>query len=211
METCGLGHDLAVSRFEMKDGRWGCRECRQFAAATRWSTRTPGRDLASRFWPKVDKRGPSDCWPWMGARIPNGYGSLGRVDVGGRFQSQVGAHRVSFFLANGYWPNVTRHICDNRPCVNPAHLLDGDTRLNARDMVERGRCPASQRTYCPSGHQYTPDNTYLIRGHRTCKTCSDANAKRHAARRMAENPVAERAKAAARQRAYRARKRAANN
>lgn len=51
-------------------------------------------------------------------------------------------HRVSLQIKLGraLGPGeVTRHQCDNPPCVNPAHLEPGTKRDNARDMVERGR------------------------------------------------------------------------
>lgn len=51
----------------------------------------------------------------------------------------MGYHRVVFFEANGYWPEVVRHTCDNPRCINPAHLIAGTHADNSRDMVERGR------------------------------------------------------------------------
>lgn len=29
-----------------------------------------------KFWSKVNKLGPNDCWPWLGAKHPTGYGKL---------------------------------------------------------------------------------------------------------------------------------------
>ena len=33
-------------------------------------------DVVERFWSKVDKRGPDDCWPWLGTLEPTGYGQF---------------------------------------------------------------------------------------------------------------------------------------
>lgn len=215
MKLCGKGHDLTNNQFEVKGKvKWGCRQCRQIAAYARWggqpaSLEGSGSNLEYRFWPKVDIRSEKECWPWIGAHLSNGYGSLGAVLVNGRIVSQIGAHRVSFFIANGHWPNITRHTCDNKNCVNPFHLIDGTTKQNAADMIERGRCPASQRTHCPQGHEYSEKNTRINKyGHRACRRCSSLNQTRYAAQRMVANPEKERAKNAARQRAYKAGKRA---
>lgn len=71
------------------------------------------------------------CWEWQGAKNDQGYG---RVVFEGRHQN---AHRVAFELAHGRKPNVCRHACDNRGCVNPGHLLDGTARDNAQDTARR--------------------------------------------------------------------------
>lgn len=42
---------------------------------------------------------------------------------------------------------VVRHSCDNRRCINPAHLLKGTTLDNMRDKVERNR--QARGTRCP--------------------------------------------------------------
>jgi hypothetical protein len=51
--------------------------------------------FAARFWAKVQRAGPDDCWNWIGARKNNGYGHLsrGRADEG-----HVHAHRASYEL-----------------------------------------------------------------------------------------------------------------
>jgi hypothetical protein len=74
-----------------------------------------------------------DCVEWRGPVNNKGYGQ--RSYQG---KSQL-AHRVAFFEAYGYWPNVCRHACDNRLCINTAHLADGTHADNTRDMMERGR------------------------------------------------------------------------
>jgi hypothetical protein len=100
--------------------------------------------LAARFWPKVNKDGPiirpelGACWVWIAAKKKDPKrGEYGRIGVGGKAQA---AHRVSFLLAHGRWPEpAALHRCDNPPCVNPSHLYEGDVRQNSLDMKARGR------------------------------------------------------------------------
>lgn len=102
------------------------------------TTASPIRSLAERFWDKVDRRGPDECWPWTGATKEGGYGVM--RPEGRRSGPTVKAHRVSAQLAGmDIEGRVVRHRCDNPPCVNPAHLEPGDQQQNVDDMVERGR------------------------------------------------------------------------
>jgi len=86
-----------------------------------------------RFWAKVDQRDPDECWKWGAATNDDGYGVF---KLAGRMEK---SHRVAFYLHNGFWPEVCRHSCDNPPCCNPGHLLDGTHADNAQDRVQRGR------------------------------------------------------------------------
>ncbi len=94
--------------------------------------------LADRFWPKVDRRGPDECWEWQAGKGEHGYGLIG---LGRRGSGQAGAHRVSWALANGPIDASIHvcHRCDNPPCVNPAHLFLGTRSDNMQDMVAKGR------------------------------------------------------------------------
>lgn len=109
-----------------------------------------------------------DCIEWNRARAVNG--GYGVFRSGGKLYR---AHRVAFYMAYGRWPNVCRHICDNPPCVNVKHLLDGTQVDNMRDKSHRGRHHNLLKTHCPKGHEYTPENTSRSGGGRHCRACDN--------------------------------------
>lgn len=87
-----------------------------------WDKR--GTTFEERFWARVDRRGPDECWPWTGFIGPNGYTqamALGR-------RGTTAAHRVAFQLAHGVALARHQHVrqtCANPVCCNPAHLVRG--------------------------------------------------------------------------------------
>lgn len=103
-------------------------------ATNRRITKPHTQQDIDRFWSRVDVRGPNECWPWIGSsKHQDGYGQF-------YFEGKNrGAHRIVFFLHTGYWPNVARHSCDNPPCCNFSHILDGTIADNNADMRNRGR------------------------------------------------------------------------
>ena len=87
-----------------------------------------------RFWSKVDRRGPNECWPWL-ASTKTGYG---QIWIGEKYAR---AHRISFSIANGPILDGRQvcHSCDNKLCVNPKHLWLGSAADNAIDRHKKGR------------------------------------------------------------------------
>ncbi len=136
---------------------------------------TPTMPFEQRFWAKVDRRGPDDCWSWLAGKDQDGYGYFW-VGNGRRL---CRAHRVAYELLIGSIPKGLEldHLCRNPPCVNPAHLEPVTTRENIRRGVRAGVVVAL-RTSCYKGHPYTPENTYGVgpdRRWRVCRTCRAAD------------------------------------
>lgn len=94
-------------------------------------------DLENRFWSKVEKT--DNCWNWVGGTSGK-KGGYGAIRLPGRKGGKHGAHRVSWFIAYGYMPDLhVLHKCDNKKCVRPSHLFLGTNQDNINDKVAKGR------------------------------------------------------------------------
>jgi hypothetical protein len=97
----------------------------------------PGNSIPAeeRFWSKVVKGSPDECWEWIGGKDDDGYGSMtidGKTCRAARFSLSLSGVSLG--------PNdLACHTCDNPPCVNPAHLFKGTQVDNMADMDRKGR------------------------------------------------------------------------
>jgi hypothetical protein len=100
----------------------------------------PKRDVAKRFWAKVDKT--DGCWLWR-RPAKNGYGVF-------YFNgSMTPAHRIAYQLTYGPIPAGFEvcHRCDVGGCQRPDHLFLGTHGDNMRDMAQKGRSASGDRSH----------------------------------------------------------------
>lgn len=122
----------------------------------------PRGDVRARILSGFVEAADTGCWEWQRSLFPNGYGYI-KHDGRGR-----GAHRVAYEVLVGPIPEGLEldHLCRNRRCVNPEHLEPVTKAVNQQRQ-------GAEKTHCPRGHEYTPENTYRRPGEnvRNCRAC----------------------------------------
>lgn len=94
------------------------------------------------------------CWVWTGFLNPKGYGMYwheGKAWL---------SHRLAWTLTNGPTESILHHVCQQKACCNPEHLLEVTNAENR--FLDR-------RKICKSGrHSMTGENRA---GRGYCRAC----------------------------------------
>lgn len=131
---CGCGKPAPIATGNHSKYGWIKGQAKRFIRGhwlyTQWT-----QTVEERFWEKVDKCGPDECWKWAGGRDKDGYGRFFWD-----YRMRV-AHRFSYELHYGpiQHRKIICHHCDNPSCVNPKHLFVGSYQENSQDMVDKKR------------------------------------------------------------------------
>jgi hypothetical protein len=135
-ETCythRLAYELWVG--PIPEGMWVLHRCNEHACCNPRHLFT-GRariSLEERLLRKIEKQ-PDGCWIWQG-ETNQGYG---QINLSGRRRT---VHRVAYELWIEAIPKglQVQHLCSNRRCCNPDHLVTATAAETARHMLERRR------------------------------------------------------------------------
>jgi len=131
---CKCGGEHVVSSQHLKSGQ--VRKCK-FCKLK--SEKQLLKEAVERFEEKIEKT--KTCWIWKGIVVRN-YGVT-------FYKKPQKAHRFSYMIYVGdlIKGKLICHTCDNKLCVNPKHLYQGDEKDNSRDSVERNRLPQGERSH----------------------------------------------------------------
>lgn len=82
-----------------------------------------------------------DCWLWRGKTRGPGYAYLYHEENTRYFL----LHVLISTLRGDDRKECVRHLCDNKLCVNPQHIVTGTHKENRQDSVKNGTQPVNIR------------------------------------------------------------------
>lgn len=106
-------------------------------------------ELCEWFWTMVTPA-KNGCWEFCAGRQSEDSRKTGNYRYG-RFSSRGQwwlAHVFSAMIITGTRPVLdVCHVCDNAPCVNPAHLFLGTAKDNIEDARRKGKLWYGERNH----------------------------------------------------------------
>lgn len=114
-------------------------------------------ETMERFWSRILRGAPNECWPWQAGHNGVGYGIFYVGTKNAR--RQILATRYACACPTRHMPPSSvycLHSCDNPTCCNPAHLRWGTARDNTLDAIRRNRASKPPVHYGPAPHRDMP-------------------------------------------------------
>lgn len=136
-----------------------------------------------RFWARVQRRGPDECWLWTGP-VSKNKPSRDHVQIYGVFRVDglyLRPHRISYTLLVGPIPEDLSldHVfgrCTSTLCCNPAHTEPVTLGVNAQRYYR-------SRTHCKRGHPIEQHG-------RPCRPCRTLGKQRERLRKKQTDRIA---------------------
>lgn len=114
-----------------------------FTTGNGWTHLITSGDMR-RFWMKVDAARADGCWQWIAGVESDGYGTFHLTSR--PVKRQASAYRFAYLALVGEVPRdrILEHLCLNRRCVNPAHIVPVTRRTNEALRLARLAKPEVQ-------------------------------------------------------------------
>lgn len=144
----------------------------------------PRASLSDRFWRRVQKGSPGECWLWIGMGNQDGYGMVVTAIVNGKTTATM-AHRFAYQELRGPIPEGFEldHLCRVRTCVNPDHL----EVVTHAENIRRSANHNASKNRCIRGHELSDANLIVqADGRRNCRECARRASREYAAKKRAE-------------------------
>lgn len=96
-----------------------------------------------------------------------------QISLGGDKKTVTKVHRLVAAAFIGPRPAgmEVRHLNGDPTDNRVENLQYGTPSENSYDTVKHGNSHTANKTHCPKGHPYSPENTQVYAGRRNCRTC----------------------------------------